>query len=72
MKALGVSDDECSNFMLMVVGLFKKAISGDPSSVKLYLEIIGEAPAKEVNINGSVNFNGGNLSETLASLQEDD
>jgi len=70
MKALGVPDDECSNFMLMVVGLFKKAISGDPSAVKLYLEIIGEAPAKEVNINGSVKVNT-ELTEIMECLNSD-
>jgi len=72
MKALGVPDNELSNFMLMMVGLYRKGINGDPSAVRLYMEIAGLMPDKELTLNGSVNFNGGNLAETLASLQEDD
>jgi hypothetical protein len=38
---------------VLIAGLYKRAMMGDPSAVKLYLEILGESPASETKLTGN-------------------
>ena len=42
LNRLGIDADDQDNVMLMAVGLWKRAITGDPASVKLITEVLGE------------------------------
>ena len=71
LTVLGIPENAQTNFMLGLCGTFKKWVGGDAASGRLYLDITGLMPDKELSINGNMNFNGGNLAETLAELRED-
>jgi len=71
LKSLGIPEAELNNRMGMIVGLYQKACSGDPSAVRLYLEIIGESPKQQIEISGNMGFDVGHFQETLKGLQED-
>lgn len=71
MQMLGIPASELNNRMAMMVGLYKKALTGDSSAVKLYLEITGEAPTKEVNVTAKMTVNK-ELKEMFACLDEPD
>lgn len=67
---LGIEENENVNQMAMIVGLAKKAMTGEPNSVKLYLELMGEVPVAKLNLGGNIQFNSGGLKETLEELKK--
>ena len=50
LEAIGVPIDDQTQQTARLVALQKRALSGDVAAVKLWLEIIGEAPASAVKI----------------------
>lgn len=50
LEAIGVPIDDQTQQTARLVALQRKALSGDVAAVKLWLEIIGEAPASAVKI----------------------
>lgn len=50
MDALGVPDNEQTQKVARLVALQKRALQGDVAAIKLWLEIIGEAPTSTVKI----------------------
>lgn len=50
LEQLGVQADDQTQQTVRLVALHKKAMSGDVAAIKLWLEIIGEAPTSSVKI----------------------
>lgn len=49
MKEMGISEEDMTNKMAMVVGLFKKAVAGDVQAFNAIRDITGEKPKDEVD-----------------------
>lgn len=50
---LGITDNEVSNKMAMVVALWKEAIKGNTRAFELYRDTIGEKPIEKTEISGT-------------------
>lgn len=72
LKEFGIPENDLNKQMAMLVALYKKALTGDASAIRLYLEIMGEAPKQELNLIGDMKFNSGGLQQTLEALKRQD
>lgn len=54
MQKMGVSDEQLTNNMAAVVGLFQKAIKGDVGAFNAIRDIVGEKPVEKQDINANV------------------
>lgn len=50
LEQLGVPDDDQTQQTVRLVALHKKAMTGDVAAIKLWLEIVGEAPTTKVSV----------------------
>ena len=57
MKAMGIRDEDLTNNMACVVGLFQKAIKGDVAAFNAIRDLRGEKPVERTEIDGR--FSGG-------------
>lgn len=53
LEQLGIQKDDQTQRTVRLVALHKKAMSGDVAAIKLWLELIGEAPTSTVKIETS-------------------
>ena len=54
MKDMGISNEDLTNNMACVVGLFQKAMAGDVQAFNAIRDIRGEKPVDKTELNGSL------------------
>lgn len=63
LQALGIEENEMTNQMAMIIGLWNKAIKGDVSAFNALRDTVGEKPKEIMELSGEVNNPYSKLSE---------
>lgn len=51
LEAYGVPQDDRSLLTVKLIALHQKAVKGDVQAIRLWLELVGEAPSQKVDVN---------------------
>lgn len=63
MKKMGISDEDVSYKMAMVVSMVKEAVKGNTKAFELIRDTLGEKPSENVNLNNTITNPYSNLTE---------